>query len=91
MWCNDEILRHIHTTDTFFKSSFNDSQVLGVYYLVKNTNLLNCRFSERTFDFEQGKEPDQVFRWVSVDKLNENDLTFEMDRAAWRVYMSEKR
>jgi len=85
-----EILRHIHTTDTFFKSEFNDSQVLGVYYLVNNREPLNCRFSKQAFDFEHGKEPDQVFRWVPADKLNENDLTFEMDRVAWRVFMSGK-
>ena len=85
-----EVIRHIHTTDTYFKSAFNESQVLGVYYLVKSTEPLNCRFSEKTFDFEYGKEPDQVFRWVSVDQLSEEDLTFEMDKAAWRVFLSEK-
>ena len=85
-----EIIHHIHTTDAFFKSAFNDSQVLGVYYLVRSKEPLNCRFSKKTFDFEYGKEPDQVFRWVPVDKLNEMDLTFEMDRVAWRAFVSEK-
>ena len=90
--CNAEIdiLRHIHTTDIFIKSAFNESQVLAVYYLVENKGPLNCRFSNIRFDFEPGKETDQVFRWVPVDKLDESDLTFEMDRAAWRVFMSEK-
>ncbi len=85
-----EILRHIHTTDVFFKSAFNDSQVIAVYYLVKNQEALNCQFSEKPFDFENGKEPDQVFRWIPIDKLTEKDLTFEMDRVAWQVFMSEK-
>ena len=87
---NIEIIRHIHTTDTYFKSAFNDSQVLGVYYLVQSKKPLSCRFSKKTFDFEDGKEPDQVFRWVPKDKLDEKDLTFEMDRVAWRVFVSEK-
>lgn len=84
-----EIIRHIHTTDVFFQSAFNDSQVIGVYYLVKSKDPLSCRFSKIAFDFEYGKEPDQVFRWVPMEELNENDLTFEMDRVAWRVFMSE--
>lgn len=84
------ILRHIHTTDEFIKSAFNDSQVLAVYYLVKNRTPLRCRFSNAIFDFETGKTIDQVFRWVPIDKLKESDLTFDMDRVAWRVFMSEK-
>lgn len=85
-----EILRHIHTTDVFIKSAFNDSQVLAVYYLVKNTTPMGCRFSDKAFDFETGKTVDQVFRWIPIDKLNESDLTFEMDRIALRVFLSEK-
>jgi len=85
-----EVLRHIHTTDFFVKSAFNDNQVIGIYYLVRHSGTLQGRFSRKRFDFEQGKDLDQVFRWVPMDQLNEKDLTFEMDRAAWRVFMSEK-
>lgn len=85
-----EILRHVYTTDFFVKSAFNDDQVIGIYYLVRHKGTLHGRFSDRHFDFEQGRNLDQVFRWVSVERLREQDLTFEMDRAAWRVFMSEK-
>ena len=85
-----EILRHVHTTDIFIKSAFNDSQVLAVYYLVKNKTPLQCHFSDVAFDFEPGKATDQVFRWIPARKLNESDLTFEMDRIAWRAFVSEK-
>ena len=35
--CNTEIeiIKHFYTTDFYEKSSFNDSQVLSVYYLIK--------------------------------------------------------
>lgn len=85
-----QVLRHVHTTDVFIKSAFNDSQVLAVYYLVKNKTPLRGRFSDKTFDFETGKAIDQVFRWIPAVKLNESNLTFEMDRIAWRAFMSEK-
>ncbi|HWK98706.1 MAG TPA: NUDIX domain-containing protein [Parapedobacter sp.] len=90
--CNVEIdvLRHVYTTDVFIKSAFNNSQVIAVYYQVKNTTSLECRFSDKTFDFKAGKTVDQVFRWVPVDKLTESDLTFEVDRIALRAFLSEK-
>lgn len=85
-----EIIRHIHTTDFFVKSAFGDSQVIGVYYLVKTAERPRCRFSSRRFDFLERAETDQVFRWLPIADLAEHDLTFEIDRAAWRVFMSEK-
>lgn len=90
--CNADIaiLRHIHTTEVFIKSAFNDSQVIAVYYLVKNKTPLECRFSEQPFDFRPGKAVDQVFRWIPVGKLTESDLTFELDRIALRAFLSEK-
>ncbi len=85
-----EIGRHIYTTDTFIKSAFIDAQVIGIYYRVKQLGQLKGRFTEKPFDFEEGKALDQVFRWVHLSELHEKDLTFEMDRAAWRAFMSEK-
>lgn len=83
-----DILRHIHTTDIFVKSIFNDNQVIGLYYLVRPKGPLQGRFSKKRFDFKEGRDPDQVFRWISKDQLEEQHLTFEMDRAAWRAFMS---
>ena len=85
-----DILGHVHTTDVFVKSAFDDSQVIAVYYAVKNKAPIACRFSDKPFDFETGRETDQVFRWLPIDKFNESDLTFGMDQAAWRVFVSEK-
>src|ERR1700753_98981 len=39
-----EIIKHFYTTDFFVKSAFNNSQVISVYYLVKNTSALNLIF-----------------------------------------------
>lgn len=85
-----DVLRHIHTTDVFIKSAFNDSQVIAVYYLVKNKKPLACRFSKQPFDFRPGRAVDQVFRWIPVGELTESDLTFEVDRVALRAFLSEK-
>ncbi len=86
-----EVAEHVFTTDGFIKSVFNDSQVIGVYYRVHASQPVQGKFSGKRFDFELGKLQDQVFRWVPLDQLTEDDLTFGMDRAALRVFVSEKR
>ena len=85
-----DVLRHIHTTDVCIKSAFNESQVIAVYYLVRPRMPLECQFSKVPFDFRAGEAVDQVFRWVPVDQLRESALTFEVDRLAWRAFLSEK-
>ena len=82
------VLRHIYTTDGFIKSAFNDSQVIAVYYLVRQETPLKGRFSEKKFDFDLAKATDQVFRWVPIGTFDVADLTFETDRAAWRAFLS---
>src|SRR5471030_407899 len=52
--CNVEIevTEHFYTTDFFVKSAFNDSQIISVYYLVKNVSALNLIFKTVQFDFD---------------------------------------
>jgi 8-oxo-dGTP diphosphatase len=53
-----EIISHFYTTDFFVKSAFNDSQIISVYYLVKNTTPLNLIFKTAVFDFDgEGRYP----------------------------------
>lgn len=85
-----DVVRHIHTTDRFFKSAFNNSQVVGVYYLVRCEAALDRRIGAYPFDFDSNTEPNQVFRWVGVNQLRESDLTFDMDRMAWRAFLSQQ-
>lgn len=78
--CNAEIevLSHFYTTDFFVKSAFNESQIISVYYLVKNVNPLDLSFKLIPFDF--GAEAVQVFRWVKISGLKEEDVTFPIDQ-----------
>ena len=78
--CNAEIevISHFYTTDFYEKSSFNDSQVLSIYYLVKETRPLQLNFKKEIFDFDEGTN--QSFRWVNVSDLKEEDVTFKTDK-----------
>jgi len=79
--CNAEIeiTGHFYTTDFYEKSSFNDSQVISIYYLVKEVHPLQLSFKTKAFDFD--KNLTQSFRWVKINNLSENDVTFKTDKA----------
>ena len=75
-----EVLEHFYTTDFFVKSAFNDSQVINVYYTVKNRDSLNLNFKTEPFDFDGEGDLLQSFRWISLDQLREEDVTFPTDK-----------
>jgi ADP-ribose pyrophosphatase YjhB (NUDIX family) len=78
--CNAEIevLSHFYTTDFYEKSSFNESQVISIYYLVKPVRPLMLNFKCKVFDFDEGAS--QCFRWKRIDELTEDDVTFKTDK-----------
>src|ERR1700741_1009505 len=57
-----EVLSHFYTTDFYIKSAFNDSQIISVYYMVKNITPLNLIFKTAVFDFDGEGEVLQSFR-----------------------------
>ena len=87
--CNAEIevLQHFYTTDFYEKSSFNDSQVISVYYLIKEIKPLTLKFKTQVFDFDEGSC--QSFRWIKIDNLTTDDVTFKTDKTV--VEMLKKR
>jgi len=80
--CNAEVevVRHFYTTDFFVKSAFNDSQVISVYYIVKNTSELNLFVKTLVFDFDGDGDVLQSFRWVKVAGLQAEDFLFPADQ-----------
>jgi ADP-ribose pyrophosphatase YjhB (NUDIX family) len=80
--CNTEIevLSHFYTTDFFVKSAFNDSQIISVYYFVRNTSTLNVSIKTELYDFEGYGDSLQSFRWKKLDELQPEDVTFPIDQ-----------
>jgi 8-oxo-dGTP diphosphatase len=75
-----EIISHFYTTDFYVKSAFNDSQIISVYYTVKNTEPLNLVFKTKVFDFDGDAEPLQAFRWGKLSDLKVDDFIFPTDK-----------
>ena len=80
-----EVLSHFYTTDFYEKSSFNDSQILSIYYFVKPIKVLNLNFKSRQYDFDENST--QAFRWVRLDALTEDDVTFKTDKTVVRMLL----
>jgi len=80
--CNAEIdvISHFYTTDFFEKSSFNDSQVISIYYLVKEQAPLQLAFKTKIYDFDTEGEVLQAFRWVKIKDLDIEEITFRTDK-----------
>lgn len=84
-----EIVRHVYTTDFYEKSSFNDSQIISIYYQVRAKSPILFDIKTSPFDFRNEKlqEKMEVFRFMSISQLNDNDLTFKTDRMAWQQFL----
>jgi 8-oxo-dGTP pyrophosphatase MutT (NUDIX family) len=89
--CNAEIevIRHLYTTDFYEQSSFNDSQILSIYYLVKETKPLTLTYKTVVFDFDENTL--QSFRWISLNDLSTDDVTFRTDKTAIELLLKERK
>ena len=88
--CNMEIdiVTHVYTTDFYEKSSFNNSQILSIYYQVKALNAVQLDIKDRPFDFDADTLVDkqEAFRLVETSVLHPGDLTFKTDQIAWQTF-----
>src|SRR3569833_193828 len=84
-----EVLSHFYTTDFFVKSAFNDTQVISVYYMVKNISPLNLMFKTVQFDFDGEGDILQSFRWINLEDLTENDVTFPADKHVVKLLVND--
>jgi len=75
-----DVLSHFYTTDFYEKSSFNDSQVISVYYLVREKAPLKLNFKAKIYDFDNEGEILQAFRWVKIEDLIIDEITFKTDK-----------
>ncbi len=71
-------LEHLYTTDFFQPSAFNsDHQLLSVYYKVHYNRMQGIK----TVDWKtQPRENEELFKWVKVEELTSDVLTFPVDK-----------
>lgn len=90
-----DIIQHIYTTDFYEKSSFNETQIISIYYLVNTDAALDkLSLKTRPFDFSEpslqsSEIKEQAFRLVKFDEITEEDFTFKTDKIAWREFRKQ--
>lgn len=75
-------VKQIYTTENFIHSTFNNSQLIAVYYLVR---------AVREEDLQRIPieplppvvQPAQVFRWIPQHEFRADLLTFQVDQEGW--------
>lgn len=85
-----EIIKHLYTTDFFEKSSFNDSQIISIYYQVKALAPIGICLKQNPFDFDEedtNYDKMEAFRFVDVKMLQKDSLTFKTDQVAWENFL----
>jgi 8-oxo-dGTP diphosphatase len=90
--CNTgiEVTGHFYTTGFFVKSAFNDSQIISIYYLVKNINPLNLPVKTKVFDFDGVGDVLQSFRWLKLTAISEAEFTFPVDKHVATLLKEQK-
>jgi len=76
-----EILEHFYTTHFFQKALFYpDHQLISIYYRVRFPEPVRFKISTTPFDFPERINGNQSFRWADIGKMQEEDLSFPVDR-----------
>ncbi len=76
-----EIVRHFYTTDFFQSSLFHDNtQLISIYYIAQFKGAIKFKISTYPFDFPFKQNGSQAFRWVKIENLTADDLTFPIDK-----------
>lgn len=79
---------HIHTTPFFQESRFlKGHQVICIYYKASLKEPQRFRTSNKANDFPGSPNPEESFRWVSVNSELIDELSFPTDKAALQAYI----
>jgi 8-oxo-dGTP diphosphatase len=90
--CNEEIeiLSHFYTTDFFIQSVFgNGGQLISVYYRVAFKNTPDIKTVDIPFETLTPVKDAQVLRWVSLETLKSEHLTWPVDQVVVKMLIGE--
>ena len=86
-----KIIRHFYTTDFFQPTQLLEEpqQLISIYYLMELNDPEGLKTTNRKFDFE-AVEGAQTFRWVELSAINEDEMTFPVDKKVLKMLKSDK-
>ena len=76
-----EVLEHFYTTDFFQQAMFKkEFQVMSIYYKAEFKDLIRFKTTTKRFDFKELVNEAQSFRWVQIQNLDLDEITFPIDK-----------
>lgn len=85
-----EVLEHFYTTDFFQQAMFKkEFQVVSIYYKARFKEPVKFKTTTKRFDFEELVNEAQSFRWVPIDELNVDEITFPIDKRVAELLIKE--
>ena len=77
-----EVKEHFYTTDFFQPTKLLpiQMQLISIYYYISAVRPYRFKTSEKAFDFKELAEGAQSFRWISMDDIQDNDVTLPVDK-----------
>ncbi len=85
-----EVLEHFYTTDFFQQAMFKkEFQVMSIYYKSKFKDPIQFKTTRKLFDFAKLEDEAQSFRWVPVNELNIDEITFPIDKRVAEMLIDE--
>ncbi len=87
-----EIKSHFYTTDYYQPTKLLPStmQLISIYYLVKAIETMRFITTDIPFSFPEMVEGAQCFRWLQLDTLSEDDVTFPIDKKVVSLLLNLK-
>lgn len=77
---------HFYTTDFFMQSAFRaEDQLISIYYKANLPAPEKIRVSEIPFEHTRDVEGAQTFRWIPLEKLTSEELTYPIDKHVVRL------
>ena len=84
-----EITRHFYTTDFCQWSAFHkDTQVISIYYRVESSGQPGTPIHTEKQPFTYQGEREEFFRWVHLDDLTPDMLSFPIDKKIVSMLLS---
>jgi 8-oxo-dGTP diphosphatase len=82
-----DIINHYYTTDFFQPTNLLpfEFQLINVYYLVSANKPYTFSTTTKKNDFPEVTDGAQCFRWVALEDLTEEDVTFPIDKHVVRM------
>ena len=82
--CNGQTItdiEHYYTTGFYQKALFYPNhQLISIYYKAKFVEPILFKISEKPFDYADDINGNQSFRWVKIDSINPEEVSFPIDK-----------